>query len=115
MRPEHFEDAAIEDAGAPHVLRFKAKIDVVESMGSELYAYFSVKSEGIESEQLAELAKDSGMEDLPSAGGDGQQVVARLDPASKAAPDGKIELVLDTSEIKLFDPTDGRSLAVPGD
>jgi multiple sugar transport system ATP-binding protein len=109
MRPEHFEDAAIADSGAPHMLRFKAKIDVVESMGSELYAYFSVKDEGIESEQLADLAKDSGMEDLPSAG-DGQQVVARLDPASKAAPDATIELALDTSEIKLFDPDGGRSL-----
>jgi multiple sugar transport system ATP-binding protein len=49
------------------------------------------------------------MEDLPSAGG-GQQVVARLDPASKATPDGMLELVLDTSEIKLFDPEGGRSL-----
>jgi multiple sugar transport system ATP-binding protein len=109
MRPEHFEDAAIEDPGAPHRLRFKAKIDVVESMGSELYAYFSVQSEDIESEQLSELAKDSGMEDLPSAG-TGQQVVARLDPASKATPDGMLEMVLDTDEIKLFDPEGGRSL-----
>ena len=109
MRPEHFEDAAIEDAGAPHRLRFKAKIDVVESMGSELYAYFSVQSEDIESEQLTELAKDSGMEDLPSAG-TGQQVVARLDPASKATPDHALEMVLDTDEIKLFDPEGGRSL-----
>ena len=109
MRPEHFEDAAIEDPGAPHRLRFKAKIDVVESMGSELYAYFSVQSEDIESDQLHELAKDSGMEDLPSAGS-GQQVVARLDPASKATPDGMLEMVLDTDEIKLFDPEGGRSL-----
>ena len=109
MRPEHFEDAALADAGSTHRMRFKATIDVVESMGSELYVYFSVKAEGIESEQLADLAKDSGMEDLPSAG-DGQQVVARLDPGSQAAPDATIELVLDTSEIKLFDPDGGRSL-----
>ena len=109
MRPEHFEDAAFVDAAAPHQLRFKAKIDVVESMGSELYAYFSVKAEGIESEQLADLAKDAGMEDLPSAG-DGQQVVARLDPGSHATPDATIELALDTSELKLFDPDGGRSL-----
>ncbi|MDP1848975.1 MAG: sn-glycerol-3-phosphate ABC transporter ATP-binding protein UgpC [Solirubrobacteraceae bacterium] len=109
MRPEHFEDAALADPELPHRMRFKAKIDVVESMGSELYAYFSVQSDEIESEQLNELAKDSGMEDLPSAGS-GQQVVARLDPASKATPDGMLELVLDTSEIRLFDPEGGRSL-----
>jgi multiple sugar transport system ATP-binding protein len=109
MRPEHFEDAAVADPALPHRMRFKAKIDVVESMGSELYAYFSVQSEGVESDQLAELAKDAGMEDLPSAGS-GQQIVARLDAASRAAPDSQIELVLDTSEIKLFDPEGGRSL-----
>ncbi len=110
MRPEHFEDAAIEDPNAPNRLRFKAKIDVVESMGSELYAYFAVQSEDVESEQLNELAKDAGMEDLPSAGPGGQQIVARLDAASRAAPDAEVELVLDTSEIKLFDPEGGRSL-----
>jgi multiple sugar transport system ATP-binding protein len=109
MRPEHFEDAAFVDAGAPSRLTFKAKIDVVESMGSELYAYFGVESEEVESEQLADLAKDAGMEDLPSSGS-GQQIVARLDPGSRAAPDATIELSLDTSEIKVFDPDGGRSL-----
>ena len=110
MRPEHFEDAAIEDPAAPNRMKFRAKVDVVESMGSELYAYFTVKDEGhVESDQLQELAKDAGMEDLPSAG-DGQQIVARLDAASKATPDQEIELVLDTSEIKLFDPSGGVNL-----
>ena len=109
MRPEHFEDAAIADANLPHRMHFKAKVEVVESMGSELYAYFGVDSDEVESEQLAELAKDAGMEDLPSTGA-GQQIVARLDAASKAAPDATLELVLDTSEIKLFDPDGGRSL-----
>ncbi len=109
MRPEHFEDAAIEDPGAPNRLRFRARADVVESMGSELYVYFDVQSQGdMQSEELQELAKDAGMEDLPSGGG--QQVVARLDAASQARPDKEIELSLDTSELKLFDPEGGRSL-----
>src|SRR5688572_11505281 len=40
-RPEHFEDAAVE-GDLPDRMRFRAKIDVVESMGSELYVYFDV-------------------------------------------------------------------------
>ena len=108
VRPEHFEDAAFAEAG-DGMLRFRAKVDVVESMGSELYAYFSVQSEGVESEQLRDLAKDAGMEDLPSAGA-GQQIVARLDAGSRAAPDQEIELVLECGEVKLFDPEGGRSL-----
>ncbi len=107
IRPEHFEDAAIEPEGDGR-MKFRAKIDVVESMGSELYAYFDIQGDAAESEQLQELAKDAGMEDLPSGGA--QHVVARLDAASKASAGQEAELTLDTNEIKLFDPEGGRSL-----
>ena len=112
-RPEHFEDAAIEP-DRPGLMKFKAKIDVVESMGSELYVYFDVDTkQELQSDDLTDLAKDSGMEDLPS-GGVGQHVVARLDSDSKATAGGDVELVLDTTEIKLFDPDGGRSLTYSG-
>jgi multiple sugar transport system ATP-binding protein len=113
VRPEHFEDAQVEPDRPG--LRFKAPVAVVESMGSELYAYFDVKSEHVESAELIELAEDAGLSDLPSHGGDEQQMVARLSAASKAAPNTEIEMVLDTSQIQLFDPKTGRSLAQPGD
>jgi multiple sugar transport system ATP-binding protein len=111
IRPEHFEDAAVEEPGTPNRLKFRAKVDVVESMGSELYAYFGVHTDSaLESSDLAELAKDAGMEDLPSAGGADAQIVARLDAASRAQPDAEVEFSLDVNEIKLFDPQGGRSL-----
>jgi len=107
IRPEHFEDAAV--AGDAHnLLKFKTKVQVVESMGSELYAYFDVDAQA-QSDQLSELAADAGMEDLPSHG-DSQQVVARLDAASRATPGQEAELVLEYDELKLFDPQGGRSL-----
>src|SRR5689334_22661483 len=114
IRPEHFEDAAIEETDLPNRVKFRAKIDVVESMGSELYAYFDVKTDAeIRTSELEELAKDAGMEDLPHAGHEGaQQVIARLDAASKASPGGEVELVLNAEEIKLFDPAGGRSLTI---
>jgi multiple sugar transport system ATP-binding protein len=110
MRPEHFEDAAIE-GDIPGLVKFRAKVAVVESMGSELYAYFDVETKVGESAELAELAKDAGLEDLPSHGaGDETQVVARLDAASKAKAGEEIDLVLETEELKLFDPGTGKSL-----
>jgi multiple sugar transport system ATP-binding protein len=109
IRPEHFEDASIEQNPPFDHIKFKTKVDVVESMGSELYAYFDVKHEGIDASELTELAKDAGMEDLPSHG-EGQQVVSRLDSGSRAKAGGEVELVLDTSQIKLFDPEGGRSM-----
>ncbi len=112
MRPEHFEDATIEPEG-PGRMKFRARIDVVESMGSELYAYFDVETKGeVQSDELADLAKDSGLEDLPSGGA--QHVVARLDAASKAAPGSELDFTLDTTQIKLFDPDGGRSLTHAG-
>jgi multiple sugar transport system ATP-binding protein len=109
IRPEQFEDAAVDTEVGPEHLRFKTTLDVVESMGSELFVYFDVKGGDVESSELNELAKDAGMEDLPSHGG-GQQVVARLDAASRAKAGGEIEMVLDTTGLKLFDPDGGRSL-----
>src|SRR3954468_16824676 len=108
VRPESFEDASLEDRDAPHRMHFQAKIDVVESMGSELYVYFDVESE-VHTDQLDELAADAGMEDLPHGAG-GTQVVARLDAASQARPGGEVELSLDCGSIYLFDSDGGGSL-----
>jgi multiple sugar transport system ATP-binding protein len=108
VRPEHFEDARLDETSAGHRLKFRAKVDVVESMGSELYAYFEVAdAEAVKSDQLQEIAADAGMEDLPSAG---SQIIARLDAASNARADQEIELSLDCSQIKLFEPDGGKSL-----
>jgi multiple sugar transport system ATP-binding protein len=108
IRPEHFEDAAVEPDDGADRMRFRTKVDVVESMGSELFVYFDVKSDHVQSAELDELAADSGMEDLPSHG-DGQQVVARLSAESKASPGGEVELTIDTSQMKLF-AADGRTM-----
>jgi multiple sugar transport system ATP-binding protein len=109
IRPEHFEDAHVAGE-AIRGLKFRAKVAVVESMGSELYVYFDVET-AAQSADLDELARDSGMEDLPTHGtGDSTQVVARLDPSSRATPGEEVEMVLECDEIKLFDPQGGASL-----
>jgi len=107
IRPEHFEDAHIAGEGLKGV-RFRAKVEVVESMGSELYVYFDLAG-GAQSDQLNELARDAQLEDLPKHGS-ATTVVARLDAASKATKGQEIELMLETDEIKLFDPQSGESL-----
>ena len=112
MRPEHFEDAGVAAERGIEGMAFKAKVDVVESMGSELYAYFDVEA-AAQSSELDDLAKDAGLGELPGQGGDrdATHVVARLDPQSRAAAGQEIELVLDAAGIKLFDPNGGGNLA----
>src|SRR3954469_14318003 len=112
IRPENFEDVNLTGDARDRGTTFKAKIDVLESLGSELYAHFSVKSdEGIESEELRELAQDAGGGDIPMEGGEGS-VVARLDPASDVKQGQESELWVDASKLQLFDPEDGRNLMV---
>src|SRR5215208_79016 len=61
IRPEHFEDASLVGEAKDRGSTFRAQIEVVESMGSELYAHFTVSTdETIESDELRELAADAG-------------------------------------------------------
>jgi multiple sugar transport system ATP-binding protein len=108
IRPESFEDPALVREGSDTGLTFRATIDLVESMGSEKFAYFSVGSEGVDSEELAELARDSGMDEVPGSGKD--QVVARLDAASKISRGEEAELWLNVGDLHFFDPDSGESL-----
>ncbi|HET8757871.1 MAG TPA: ABC transporter ATP-binding protein, partial [Solirubrobacteraceae bacterium] len=110
IRPEHFEDAAVhKDTNGDH-MKFRTKIDVVESMGSELYVYFDVHAERLHIADLDELAADAGLGELASHG-DGPSIVARLSAESKASRGNEAELVVDTSRMKLFDDS-GKSLVV---
>jgi multiple sugar transport system ATP-binding protein len=112
IRPEDFEDAALvaEDARGRGAT-FRATIDVVESMGSELYAHFTMGAEGasVQSEELAELAQDAGGGEVPGGGEEGH-AVARLDPESQVREGEEAELWLDASKVHLFDPDGGSSL-----
>jgi multiple sugar transport system ATP-binding protein len=85
---------------------------VLEWMGAELYAHFSIEQQGIESQELAELAAAAGTADVPSAGGDEEQIVARLDSASEAREGQEIELFVDLSKLHLFDLETGRNITV---
>jgi multiple sugar transport system ATP-binding protein len=112
IRPESFEDAALVAPDAREAgTTFRTKLDLVESMGAEQYAYFQVEEsgEGMESDQLRELAEDAGTADIPSLG-EGQ-VVARIDAASRITRGDEAELWVDSSKLHFFDPSSGESLA----
>jgi multiple sugar transport system ATP-binding protein len=107
MRPEDFEDAALvgDQSGG---ITFKTKIDVLESMGSEFYAYFVVDADKVSSRELEELASDAGGADLPRQ--EGSQLTARLEPASKVRQGQETELWFNSEHIHLFDPESGTTL-----
>jgi multiple sugar transport system ATP-binding protein len=114
IRPENFEDAAIvpDATKGERGLTFEAEIDLVESLGSDLYAYFHVESEGVQSDQLADLVGERLAETGAAGLREGQeQIVARLEPTSKVRRKETAELWADTRKLHLFDPESGERLA----
>jgi len=112
LRPENFEDAeVVGDLKQERGLVFEAEIDLVESLGSDLFAYFHVESEGVQSDQLADLVEDRLDETGAANIREGEeQVVARLEPTSKVRRGERAELWADTAKLHLFDPESGESL-----
>jgi multiple sugar transport system ATP-binding protein len=111
IRPEHFEDAAlVPDHARDRGTTFRTTIDVVESMGSDVFAHFSInQGEAATSQELAELAADSGRSETSSGG---ETIVARLDAATKVKEEGAAELWFDASKIQLFNPSSGDNLGL---
>ena len=100
VRPENFEDAAVADPMERiRSLIFTVNADLVESLGSDKYVYFSLPGAGAESSHLAELAADSGVGH--------NRYVARVSGESTAATGAPVELALDTTKLHLFDAVSG--------
>ncbi len=113
IRPENLEDAEIvpDETKRERGLEFEAEVDLVESLGSDLYAYFHVESEGIQSEQLADLVGERLAETGAAGLREGEeQIVARLDPTSKVKRKESAKLWADTGKLHLFDPDSGERL-----
>ena len=112
IRPEHFEDANLigpdeRDRGAT----FNTNIDVIESLGSDVFAHFTLEQGQASSSELTELAADSGAADTLAGG---QEVVARLSAATRIKEEDQAKLWFDTTKIQLFDPQSGGTLLSSG-
>ena len=107
VRPEDFEDAALAGDRRPHGATVTVTVDVLESLGADKYAYFSLDGERARTDELEEIARDTGAEM-----GDTGVVTARLDAASAAREGRELELFYDLRKLRVFDPHSGANLTV---
>src|ERR687887_2321544 len=77
IRPEDFEDASLVGDKRNQGATIEATIDLLESLGSDKFAYFTVSGERASAQQLEEVARDLGAHETIQ--GEGIQVTARLD------------------------------------
>jgi multiple sugar transport system ATP-binding protein len=111
VRPENFEDTAfVSPDNRPNGLTFQASIDVLESLGSDVFVYFTRgREQGVNAAELEELAQDAGRGDV---GGSGDTIVARIDAATKIREGHDAELWVDGRSMHVFDPGSGRNLSL---
>ncbi|KRA38420.1 MULTISPECIES: ABC transporter ATP-binding protein [unclassified Nocardioides] len=106
IRPEHFEDASLASADARPGSTFRAKVDVVEWLGNETYAYIPFESPDEVTKQLQQLEKDLDGEAMRT------QLVVSLDGASRIKEGEEAEIWVDGRRIHLFEPSTGENLTV---
>ncbi|MFI7576550.1 ABC transporter ATP-binding protein [Micromonospora sp. NPDC049497] len=109
IRPEHFEDAElVDDDTRRRGMEFEAPVEIVESMGSDKYVYFTVEGERASAAELEELAADAGADFT----GGGANLVTRLSAESPVAEGQNRRVWFNLEKIHLFDPTNGRNLTL---
>ncbi|HEY2330491.1 sn-glycerol-3-phosphate ABC transporter ATP-binding protein UgpC [Nocardioides sp.] len=107
IRPEHFEDSAVMEPGkATPGSTFKTKVDVVEWLGNQAFAYSPFEAPAEVQQQLLELERDLDGEALHT------QLVISLDSSSRVKEGDEAEIWVDSSKIHLFDPVTGDNLTV---
>jgi multiple sugar transport system ATP-binding protein len=109
IRPEHFEDARlIEEGQRAKGIEFTLPVDLVESMGSDKYVYFTIEGEHATAADLEDLAADAGGADLPPQ----DSLVTRLSAESRVRDGVDAQVWLNLEKIHLFDPRDGRNITL---
>ena len=105
VRPEHLVDATLLEPGqGDGMVAFDATVDIVESMGSDKYYYFTLGDADQSADLLNQLAEDLGS---TTSGG---QKVARLQPTTTVPRRGTLQLALDPANLHVFDTGSGLSL-----
>ncbi len=107
IRPETFEDnSVLEDGKSASGTTFDAKVDVIEWLGNETYAYIPYDAPDHLTARLAELERDLDSERMR------EQLVVALDPASRIAGNSQATFWFDPQRMHIFDVTSGDNLTL---
>jgi len=105
LRPEEFEDAAI-NTGVPADQRIRAEVDNVEGLGFEKIAYFILDATPV----LSEDALDLDEEDQDVIPHDVTRISARFDPGSRVTAGATVEVTVDVDKAHYFDAETGAAI-----
>jgi multiple sugar transport system ATP-binding protein len=105
IRPEDLEDAELA-TDTPDDQRLHGKVQLREALGSELMVHFTIDAVPATTEDVRELQRDVGTEDMVSAEG-GAVMVGRFGARSRIREGDQAEVAVDTRALHFFDPDTG--------
>ncbi|MDP9067487.1 MAG: sn-glycerol-3-phosphate ABC transporter ATP-binding protein UgpC [Actinomycetota bacterium] len=112
LRPQDFEEASFAPAGSKS--RLRATVDLVEALGTQTLVHFGVDAPRVQTEEIKELAVDTGAVEAGRFEGDGAtgraEFVAEVDPKADVARGKEVELAVDTAQLHFFDPATGSGI-----
>jgi multiple sugar transport system ATP-binding protein len=113
IRPSDFEDASLADPRWP---RMPVTTEVTEELGTEILVMFLIDAPPVEHKDTAALAADQDEDEsaIPLAAGKSMWT-ARASARSRISSGRRIELGVDTSNLRFFDPGSGLAIGHRGD
>ncbi|MGH2994829.1 MAG: ABC transporter ATP-binding protein [Gaiellaceae bacterium] len=108
IRPEELEDASLV-ADAPADRRLRAKVELIEALGSELVVHASIEAKPALTEDVRELARDVG-EELEEEPAGTTTLVGRFGSRSRVRQGETAEIAVDTRALHFFDPETGAGI-----
>jgi multiple sugar transport system ATP-binding protein len=110
IRPEDLEDAAVAK-DVPADRRLHGKVELIEALGSEIMAHFTIDAPPALTEDVKELAQDVGDERAVREAAEGSKqhttMVGRFDPRAEVKEGEIAEVAVDTRGLHFFDPETG--------
>jgi len=110
IRPEDLEDAAIAK-DVPAERRLRGKVELIEALGSEIMAHFTIDAPPALTEDVKELAQDVGDERAVEEAAEGSRqhttMVGRFDSRAEVKEGEIAEVAVDTRGLHFFDPETG--------
>jgi multiple sugar transport system ATP-binding protein len=109
IRPEDLEDAQLApEATADRTLA--GEVQLTEALGSEVMVHFSIDASHAVTDEVRELRRDAGTEEMASSGpmaDGGATMVGRFGARSKTRKGEPIKVAVDTRALHFFDPETG--------
>jgi multiple sugar transport system ATP-binding protein len=106
VRPEDLEDLSLAP-GTPDTQRLHGTVQLTEALGSEIMVHFAVDARHAVTQEVRELAEDTGDDRVPTREDAEATLVGRFGARSRVRKGDAVEVAVDTRALHFFDPQTG--------